>query len=202
MSYGMFDGDLILYPKVPFFNLELMKLSTYYKSKREIVSLAPAVVPQRYSNFILRQDYFGQQTYPLYFSNIVYGGRAFDGGIYKPLPIEAEICKPDIDLYSSIKPNYKYTNADKMQLQVMRNAAHIRLSLDGETVWKDFKRQIPSRNFQSGFIFHDYNLGQIKDAQKTIQSILETHTTNKMYQRIGMKFPVQVNTEHELLSWL
>ena len=89
-----------------------------------------------------------------------------------------------------------------MQLQVMRNAAHIRLSLDGETVWKDFKRQIPSRNFQSGFIFHDYNLGQIKDAQKTIQSILETHTTNKMYQRIGMKFPVQVNTEHELLSWL
>lgn len=202
MSYGMFDGDLVLYPRVPFFNLELMKLSTYYKSKREIVSLAPSFVPQRYTHFLLRQDYFGQQTYPLHFSNIEYGGRAFDGGVYKPLPVEVEICKPDIDLYNSIKPNFRYSTVDVGQLQVMRNAAHIRLSLDGKTVWKDFKRQIPSKNFKSGFIFHDYDLGQIEGARETIQSILDTYTSNKVYQRIGMKFPTQVNTEDELIKWL
>ena len=44
MSYGLYDADLPYYP-IPFYNLELMKLSSYYKRKREIVGLAPSYSP-------------------------------------------------------------------------------------------------------------------------------------------------------------
>lgn len=202
MSYGLYDGDLILYPKVPFFNLELMKLSTYYKSKREIVSMAPTFTPQRYSNFIVRQDYFSQQTYPLHYKNVIYGGRAFEGQKYHPLAIEIEKCKPDIDLYSRIQPKSNFTTGDKMNLSVMRNADHLRLSLDEETIWKDFEKQIPNRTHKSGFIFHDYNLGQIKDAPEVIRDLLNYYVKAPKNRRIGMKFPTQVNNEKDLITWL
>ena len=44
MSVGCYDADMQKYIHVPF-NLELMKLSTYYKKKGEIVSLAPVFKP-------------------------------------------------------------------------------------------------------------------------------------------------------------
>ena len=40
MSVGMYDMDMATYTLVPF-NLELMKLSAYYKKKREVVILSP-----------------------------------------------------------------------------------------------------------------------------------------------------------------
>ena len=63
MSYGLYDGDLQFYPQVPFFNLELMKLSTYYKRKRELVTLSTNFKPQMYSHFIVRQDYPSYSPY-------------------------------------------------------------------------------------------------------------------------------------------
>ncbi len=82
MSYGLYDGDLKLYPSVPVFNLELMKLSTYYKRKRQIVSFTPRFIPERYSNYLVRQDYPSPKYLP-YRKNVVYGGRAYDGWKYK-----------------------------------------------------------------------------------------------------------------------
>lgn len=202
MSYGLYDGDLKLYPRVPFFNLELMKLSTYYKSKREIVSLSPTFTPQRYSNFIIRQDYFSQQTYPLHYKNVVYGGRAFEGQKYHPLPIEVEICKPDINLYNRIKLPANATTIEKSNLSVMRRADHLRLSLDGTTIWKDFEKQLPNHTHKSGFIFHDYDLGKVKDAPKIIEELLKYYVKAPKNRRIGMKFPTQVNTEKDLITWL
>ena len=57
MSIGLFDLDMEKYCPVPF-NLELMKLSSYYKKKREIVSLSPAFCPAMYTQFIVRKDYY------------------------------------------------------------------------------------------------------------------------------------------------
>ena len=101
MSYGLYDGDLQFYPQVPFFNLELMKLSTYYKRRREIVSLSLDFKPNMYSHFIIRQDYPFNCTYPTY-PNIEYGGRAFSSTKYKPLPLEIEVMRPDISLYNKV----------------------------------------------------------------------------------------------------
>ena len=101
MSYGLYDADLPYYP-TPFYNLELMKLSSYYKRKREIVSLSPTFAPNRYTNFIVRQDFYSPQNFPLLTGNVSYGGRVFDGEIYKPLPYEIEIMRPDKSLYSKV----------------------------------------------------------------------------------------------------
>ena len=97
MSYGLYDGDWQFYTKVPVFNLELMKYSTYYKRKHEIVSLMPSFEPHLYSNIIVRQDFYNSFGYS-YQDNIIYGGRAFDGENYKPLPLDIEVMKPDIQL--------------------------------------------------------------------------------------------------------
>ena len=83
MSIGLYDGDLQLYKDVPFFNIDLMKLSSYYKSKREIVSFCLDFNPQMYSRFLVRQDYLGGQVYPSGYNNIEFGGRAFNNNIYK-----------------------------------------------------------------------------------------------------------------------
>ena len=57
MNIGLYDADLMIYHSLPV-NLELMKLSTYYKvNKRDIVSLTQSFSPDRYSKFIIRKDY-------------------------------------------------------------------------------------------------------------------------------------------------
>ena len=92
-TVGLFDVDMHKYIHVPF-NLELMKLSTYYKKKREIVALAPELDFDKYSKFILRKD-FNDGDFPnlLGADNVEYGGHAFTGELYKPLPEEIERLK-------------------------------------------------------------------------------------------------------------
>ena len=49
MSVGIMDADLAAYSLVPF-NLEVMKLSAYYKKKGEIVILSPSFTPDKNTN--------------------------------------------------------------------------------------------------------------------------------------------------------
>ena len=56
MSIGLYDDDFMRYAPVCF-NLDLMKLSTYYKRKKEVVVLSPTLEPERYTHFIFRKDY-------------------------------------------------------------------------------------------------------------------------------------------------
>ena len=85
MSIGLYDMDMATYTLVPF-NLELMKLSAYYKKKREVVVLSPSLTPERHQKFFLRKDYddgnfpTGLEKVP----NLEYGGYAFSNGIYAP----------------------------------------------------------------------------------------------------------------------
>jgi len=104
MSVGLMDGDFTNYILVPF-NLEVMKLSAYYKKKREIVVLAKEFEPEYYTKFIYRKDYT-DQIYPkglMTTPNVEYGGLAFSNNIYIPLPREIEIMKPDTSLIKFIR---------------------------------------------------------------------------------------------------
>lgn len=201
MSYGLYDGDLPFYDRFPFLNLELMKLSTYYKKKKEIVSLTQTYMPQRFSNYIVRQDYPNPNVSYPYHKNVQFGGKAFQGSIYKPLPLEIEMCQPDIGLYNNIKFSYKYTESDAKSFQVMRNAIHLRLSLDGRTLWTDFYKQLPRDRGHSGFIFHDDNLENIPDVISLIQNLMEENLSIQA-RRMGNKYPIQVSTEQRYLDWL
>ena len=86
MSVGLWDADKIKYLTAPL-NLELMKYSTYYKNKREIVTLSPDLSPNKYTKFIFRKDYNDGDFIPILtdYDNITYGGLAFSNDIYVPL---------------------------------------------------------------------------------------------------------------------
>lgn len=199
MSYGLYDADLPYYP-IPFYNLELMKISSYYKRKREIVGLSPDFSPNRYNHFIIRQDFYNSNPLNFQATNIEYGGRAFDGKHYKPLPIEMEIMKPDISLYSNVPltKNKRFKSA----ISTMRRAEHIRLSLDGKTIWKDFYKQFRHDQKAYGVIFHDYNLNEIEGAAELIKKELPTWITYIKGRRLGSKFPIQVDNKEDMCKWL
>lgn len=200
MSYGLYDGDLILYPRIPFFNLELMKLSTYYKRKKEIVVFSEQFKPQMYSHFIIRQDYPSYNLYTSAYNNIELGGRAFDGDKYKPLDLAIENCKPDTHLYDKFE--YKAGGRTmRSNFSVMRRAEHVRLSLDGKTINKQWESQLRKDKTCHGLILHDYDVGAIEGAYELFRDHLIEIVPQRDSARLGMKFPLQTNTEQEFLKW-
>ena len=200
MTYGLYDADLPYYP-IPFYNLELMKMSSYYKHKREIVGLSLDFSPNKYGHFIVRQDFYNPYSQHYKATNIEYGGRAFDGEKYKPLPLEIEKMKPDISLYGRLKP-HKVKGYTVNVLNTMRRAEHVRLSLDSKTIWKDFEKQFRHDNDCYGVIFHDYDLNQIEGAYELIKNELPSWIKLSLGRRVGMKFPVQVDNKEDMCKWL
>lgn len=200
MSYGLYDGDLRLYPQVPFFNLELMKLATYYKRKREIVVFSPEFKPNMYSHFLVRQDYPSNFIYPTY-SHVEYGGRAFDGNTYQPLSLDVERCHPDITIYDKVKIPRLNQRLIKQSLNTMRRAEHVRFSLDSKTIWKDWEKQLRKDSNVYGLILHDYNPGEIEGLYEFLKENLNQIIAHASGGRIGMKFPVVTTTEEDFLNW-
>ena len=105
MSVGLMDADMMAYSLVPF-NLEIMKLSTYYKKKGEIVIFSHTFSPEKNSKFIYRKDYDDGRYPPslMRAKNVKYGGLAFSNNIYQPLPIEIERLQPDTSIYEKAEP--------------------------------------------------------------------------------------------------
>jgi hypothetical protein len=141
MSVGLWDADKTKYETAPL-NLELMKLSAYHKGKREIVSLAPELEPNKYTKFFIRKDYNDGEFYPelLTEENVVCGGLAFSNDVYVPLDPAIEKLKPDLYIYERMRSKIgseKYLHA---AFETMMRAQHARLSLDGKTLWKDFEK--------------------------------------------------------------
>ena len=129
-------------------------------------------------------------------------GRAFDGGTYQPLPDEIEFIRPNIDLYNKIESQIPATTKTKGQFSVMRRAEHLRLSTDGKNISPQWEKQIRKSSNTYGLIFHDYDLGAVNDSLEFIQDNLSDLIQNIGGQRVGMKFPAQLNTEEQLLQWL
>lgn len=185
--------------KQPVFNLELMKLATYYKQKRDIVKLAPVLEPERYTKFFFRKDWDdGDYPKQIFSSNVIYGGRAF-GTKYKPLDIEIEMSIPDNYIYESFSP--WFTGKNQYNFIMMQNSAHIRLSLDGENIWKDYVKTLNFNPKTHSFFFYDYNLNSIAGSAEEIKKILQSDES-RISRVVGMKFPVQVSNAADLSRWL
>lgn len=178
-----------------------MKLSTYYKRKREIVVFSEQFNPKMYSHFIIRQDYPSYNLYTSAFNNIELGGRAFDGDVYKPLDLAIEYSKPDVHLYDKLEKRVRGT-AMKSNFNVMRRAEHVRLSLDGKTIDKDWEKQLRKDTTCHGLILHDYNIASIEGVYDFLHDNLIEIVPQRDSARLGMKFPLMLNTERELINWL
>ena len=199
-TIGLFDVDMHKYIHVPF-NLELMKLSSYYKKKREIVALAPELDFERYSKFILRKD-FNDGDFPSFFNadNVIYGGHAYTGNLYVPLAEEIERLKPDVHIYERMRKSFGTNKKYSTIFQTMTTADHIRLSLDGKTIWEDFLKPTLNDNKTFTYFFHDYDLNKIKDADLVVKDLLKRKTG--IPAAVGTKFPIQINNEKDLFKWL
>lgn len=208
MSIGLYDMDIATYTLVPY-NLEIMKLSAYYKKKREIVVLSPSFTPERHQKFFLRKDY-DDGNFPLELNvtkNLEYGGYAFSGEKYIPLPLEIEMTQPDPYIYEKYKKDIlsvKIGSSEnrKKIYQNLTTAEHCRLSLDGENIWEDYNCQFKFLSGARNIIFHDYDLGKIKGSCQEIKNILARARTDGWATRVGMKFPVTITTGEELLEWI
>ena len=204
MSVGIMDADMATYTLVPF-NLEVMKLSAYYKKKGEIVVLAPSFTPERNTLFIYRKDY-NDGEFPIQLTrtkNVQYGGLAFSSNVYVPLPREIEIMRPDTSIYSKMEDVIKGTTSQHRNriFQNMMTAEHCRLSLDGKTIWDEYPRQFKYLAAARNLMLHDYNLGAIEGGFEEVKKILSHARTDGWATRVGMKFPVQVNNGQSLLNW-
>ena len=206
MSIGIMDADLSTYCLVPF-NLEVMKLSAYYKKKGEIVVLSPSFTPDRNTKFIYRKDYNDGDFPPnlTKATNVEYGGLAFSNNIYQPLPIEIERMQPDTLIYEKAEQAMMAApgreREKKKIFQNMMTAEHCRLSLDGKTLWEDYPRQFKYLAGARNLMLHDYDLGAIKGSFEAVKSILARARTDGWATKVGMKFPVQVTDGQELLNW-
>ena len=206
MSVGIMDADLATYTLVPF-NLEVMKLSAYYKKKGEVVVLSPSFTPDKNTKFIYRKDY-NDGDFPTGLTkapNVEYGGLAFSNNIYKPLPIEIERMQPDTLIYEKAEAAMMAApgreREKKKIFQNMMTAEHCRLSLDGKTIWPDYPRQFKFLGNARNLMLHDYDLGAIEGSFEAVQHILSRARTDGWATKVGMKFPVQVRDGQALLNW-
>lgn len=202
MSVGIMDADLTTYLLVPF-NLECMKMAAYYKRHNQLVVFSPIFAPDRHEKFIYRKDYEDGQYPPNLLStpNVEYGGLAFSNNKYKALPIDIEKMKPDTSLYHKMG---QFIQGDKTRDKIWNNmvtAEHMRLSLDGKTIWPDYGRQFHNLKQARNLILHDYNLNAIEGGYEEVQRIMKRARTDGWATRLGMKFPVQVDDGQSLLNW-
>lgn len=205
MSVGIYDADLSTYALVPF-NLEVMKLSAYYKKQREIVVLSPYFTPEKNTKFIFRKDYDdGRYPNRLTEPNVEYGGLAFSNNVYQPLPIEIERMKPDTSIYAKAEAfmmNAPGREREKKKIfQNMMEAEHCRLSLDGKTIWPEYNKQFRFLPSARNLMIHDYDLGAVEGSFETVQNILSRARKDGWATKVGMKFPVQVSDGQALLNW-
>lgn len=205
MSIGLYDGDLQKYFHCPF-NLELMKIAAYYKNKNQIVSLSPTFSPERYSQFFYRKDYY-DGTFPeklMTSKNVEYGGLAFTQGIYAPMDLAIETTPPDRSIYEKVLKTYfdfKGQEILRKSYAALTNSQHLRLSLDGKTVWSEFEKQLKDIDSTSAFFFHDTDLGKIENSYEVIRDILKLRKDTLLPQRVGMKFNTTINTDDDLIKW-
>lgn len=200
------DDDILNYSYIPF-NLEVMKLSSYYKKSGEIVTLAPKFTPRKHNKFIYRKDY-DDGRFPSGLGseiNVTYGGHAFTGARYVPLAEDIEICKPDTYIYSKIK-NKVLTQKDhlntKTYFENMSKAEHCRLSLDGKTIWENYEKQFQNLSDAYWVFFHDYDLNKIENGFEEVKRIIARGRNRKNSKtRICTKFPIQVNKGQDFLNW-
>jgi hypothetical protein len=159
MSVGLWDADKTKYETAPL-NLELMKLSAYHKGKREIVSLAPELDPNKYTKMIIRKDYNdGDFNADLFEEeNVECGGLAFSNDIYVPLDESIEMLKPDMYIYERMRGHVGAEKYKVAAFETMMRAQHLRLSLDGRTIWNKFERQLDLGPTTRTLFLHDKNL--------------------------------------------
>lgn len=191
------DYDAIKEPLRFFPNLEVMKLSSYYKSKNHLTyglfSLKDEVLLKTSSKIILRKDR-GNSDIPTEFLDlprVEYGGMGFTNRHYIALPEEIEHTAPDRFFYE------KYLNEARMSENTRATARTVirfpmmRLSLDGRTCnnnWDTIDLGSP----RSTVTIYDADLAKLENSFDIVKS----------FERpLRLRWPLNVRSVEEALKW-
>ena len=188
MSIGLYDRDMCGYNQIPF-NIDIMKLSAYFKRHREIVTLNTNLDPSRYGKFFYRQDYNALDLPSQIFMmpNVSYGGRVFNPDKYVPFPEEIENVSPDVDIYDVWRPRFIDNKESERLFKLLKHTDHIRLSLDSKTVWDKAFSKIDFTTNRNTVLLHDYDLGKIADARYVIHDLFSKYEKFSTERKLGMK---------------
>ena len=202
MIVGLFDQDMAIYQRLPF-NLELMKWATFFKKQRHIVKLSGEFNPHYYSKFIYQKDINdGMFENDLSsYKNLTYGGLAFTNGIYQPMPLDVEMCSPDPYIYRPLQINFSRTGPDREFYNQMIRAQHLRLSLDGKTLWPQLERQLNLADNHRVLYIHDTDINAIDGARDCIDQLAKKVNRSRNPCLIGAKFPMAFYNEDDMLQW-
>lgn len=174
MDIGLLDHDALFYPNAFYPNLEIMKLSTYYKKNKDYVSLILNMNnTDRYNKIVLRKE-INDENYPsslLLDKRCEYGGRAFTNGEYIPFDMKIENSIPDLSIYNLyfktiLKGNKKYLDMTKKYL----NSSFIRLSSNGKDCDIDISKSITQNTKRGHDIFvYDNNIFKINNSINVLE---------------------------------
>lgn len=149
---GLIDYDLIN-EKALAPNLELMKISSYYKRQREQVELIRDCREfTAYNKIYLRQDRKGpipEELLAQAGDRIEIGGRTYYGDNYKPLSAEIEKCQPDTYLYSA-----KWIEKKKKP-----NPGFFKKALTTYTDLRLSQTDLSNFPIEKRYLLYDYNVG-------------------------------------------
>ena len=201
MSYGIYDCDLL--HGSPMFNLELMKLSSYYKSKGEIVAYSSRFTPERYNHFIIGKDRIDERfNFPIHlYNNLEMIGRFFSPKKYYPMKEAIEKQIPDTYLYKGTLKRIDLKPEEVNFYTSQLKAEHIRLSLDGENIWKDYEKQLHYRYTDNSISIYDYNIAKVEGAQEILKELVDLPHRQTL-RPLLLKFPIQVKKATDLETWM
>lgn len=198
-TIGLLDWDLTHHKQPIMFNLELMKLSSYYKGRRHIVKMLDKFDDSRYSKIILRKDY-QDDFYPSNIFNnekVELGGMVFSNDTYYPLLEEIELQIADLTIYEQFRKIYRDTTIGKESYHKMIHGVHFRFSKVGG----DWTKQIPRERIDKihNYFVHDEDLHNHPGASKEIHK--ELLKISGKFPYVGFKYPQLVLNEQDLLDW-
>ena len=173
MSIGLIDQDCLKNKKDFFYDLDIMKLASYYKSKREITKLLldPMEYTQYTQTFFIKNR-FDYKLFSELFKDkrLTYRGYAFYGQFLAPLPDDIERAIPDPSIYDTyLKFNDDIAGRRIPKLLSIENSCHARLSKDG-TICNTPIENILYRDTDSVCLY-DFNIFDLQDLRASIEQI-------------------------------
>jgi len=170
MKIGIYDGDIFQPNSKPFPNLEVMKLSSFYKNKGCIVELAPTLMEiKNYDKFFIRKDRKRGKIDKevLINNNLHYGGLFFSNNIYTPLKKEIEEMTPDPIIYMPfLREKLLMNKFTEGQVKQFISTAYIRI------FYEDWIYDYPLQHRQS-VILYDVDITSNKDWREQVNHFFE-----------------------------
>lgn len=200
---GLLDWDLTRWRQPTVFNIDLMKLAYYHKVHcHDIVQMERKFDSSMCTKVYIQKDY-EDYDYPkkiIEDPKVQWGGLAISEGVYHPWDLEIEQCPADTSIYTILSNYYNRTEQSKLVYRNLMSADHIRLTLDGQTPFDGWERQLRASDDKvRHIIIHDNNLRAVKGLHDIITDIGTEYGRKNV--RIGFKFPLEVVTEDELWDW-